>query len=284
MSTQKVWFITGASKGLGLSLVKQLLAGGHKVAATSRRLDDLSRAVGLANDFLPLAVDLTTESSVAQAIARTIDQFGRIDVVVNNAGYGQLGSLEELSDAEARTNFDVNVFGPLNVIRHVMPQLRSQQSGYIINLSSIGGFVGNFPGFGVYCATKFAVEGFSEALAAEAKAFGIHVTIVSPGYFRTEFLTSGSLGTPANPIDAYQSVRESQQAHQEQINGNQPGDPEKAVAILIRLADEPNPPMHLFLGQDAFDTATDKITTLQQEMTTWKDVTVSTNFDALATV
>jgi NAD(P)-dependent dehydrogenase (short-subunit alcohol dehydrogenase family) len=189
-----------------------------------------------------------------------------------------------LSDAEARTNFDVNVFGPLNVIRHVMPQLRSQQSGHIINLSSIGGFVGNFPGFGVYCATKFAVEGFSEALAAEAKAFGIHVTIVSPGYFRTEFLTSGSLGTPANPIDAYQSVRESQQAHQEQINGNQPGDPEKAVAILIRLADEPNPPTHLFLGQDAFDTAMGKITTLQQEMSTWKDVTVSTNFDTPATV
>ncbi|GAB3745650.1 oxidoreductase [Spirosoma pomorum] len=284
MSTQKVWFITGASKGLGLSLVKQLLAAGHKVAATSRRLDDLSRAVGPADDFLPLAVDLTTESSVAQAITQTIERFGRIDVVVNNAGYGQLGSLEELSDAEARTNFDVNVFGPLNVIRHVMPQLRSQQSGYIINLSSIGGFVGNFPGFGVYCATKFAVEGFSEALAVEAKAFGIRVTIVSPGYFRTEFLTSGSLGTPANPIDAYRSVRESQQAHQEQINGNQPGDPEKAVAILIRLADEPNPPTHLFLGQDAFDTAMGKITTLQQEMTTWKDVTVSTNFDTPATV
>ncbi|QKZ15108.1 oxidoreductase [Spirosoma sp. KUDC1026] len=282
MSTQKVWFVTGASKGLGLSLVKQLLAAGHNVAATSRRLDDLSRAVGTADNFLPLAVDLTTESSVAQAINQTIEQFGRIDVVVNNAGYGQLGSLEELSDAEARTNFDVNVFGPLNVIRHVMPQLRSQQSGYIINLSSIGGFVGNFPGFGVYCATKFAVEGFSEALAAEAKAFGIHVTIVSPGYFRTEFLTSGSLGTPANPIDAYQSVRESQQAHQEQINGNQPGDPEKAVAILIRLADEPNPPLHLFLGQDAFDTATGKITALQQEMTTWKNVTTSTGFDAPA--
>jgi NAD(P)-dependent dehydrogenase (short-subunit alcohol dehydrogenase family) len=280
MSTQKVWFVTGASKGLGLSLVKQLLTAGHKVAATSRRIDDLRRAVGTADDFLPLAVDLTTESSVVQAIDQTIGQFGRIDVVVNNAGYGQLGSLEELSDAEARTNFDVNVFGTLNVIRHVMPQLRKQQSGYIFNLSSIGGFVGNFPGFGIYCATKFAVEGFTEALATEAKAFNISVTIVSPGYFRTEFLSAGSLSTPANPIDAYQSVRESQQAHQEQINGNQPGDPEKAVAVLIRLADEPNPPLHLFLGQDAFDTATGKITTLQQEMDTWKDVTVSTGFDA----
>lgn len=278
MDNKKVWFITGASKGLGLFLVKQLLRDGSAVAATSRQIDDLRQAVGSAHDFLPLAVDLKTETSVRQAIEQTIAHFGRIDVVVNNAGYGQVGSLEELSDEEARANFDVNVFGALNVIRNVMPQLRKQQSGYIINFSSVAGLVGSFPGFGIYCATKFAVEGFTEALAAEVRAFGIRVTSVAPGYFRTEFLSSGSLGTPSQPIDAYQSVRESQQVHQSQINGNQPGDPQKAIAVLIQLADEPSPPLHLLLGQDAYDLASDKLTTFRQEVETWKAVTLSTGF------
>ncbi|WP_332368116.1 SDR family oxidoreductase [Spirosoma telluris] len=228
MDSKKVWFVTGASKGLGLSLVKQLLDQGFKVAATSRNIDDLRRAVNSKSDsFLPLAVDLKAGASVEQSIKATIAHFGRIDVVVNNAGYGLLGSIEELSDQEARENFDVNVFGSLNVIRAVMPHLREQQSGHIFNISSIGGFTGNFPGFGIYCATKFAVEGLSESLAAEAKAFGINVTIVSPGYFRTDFLTATSIGVPSHPIDAYEAVRASQQAHQTQINGNQPGDPKK---------------------------------------------------------
>ncbi|GAB4021453.1 SDR family NAD(P)-dependent oxidoreductase [Spirosoma migulaei] len=281
MDTKNVWFITGASKGLGLSLVKQLLQQGYNVAATSRNIEDLSRAVGQAdNHFLPLSVDLKTEASVEAAINATIAQFGRIDVVVNNAGYGLLGSIEELTDQEARENFDVNVFGSLNVVRSAMPHLREQQSGHIINISSIGGFTGNFPGFGIYCATKFAVEGFSESLAAEAKAFGINVTIVSPGYFRTDFLTASSLGVPSRQIDAYEAVRASQQAHQTQINGNQPGDPEKAVAALIRIASEQNPPLHLFLGQDAYDMAYTKINAVKNELENWKAMTVSTGFDA----
>ncbi len=281
MSTQKVWFVTGASKGLGLSLVKQLLKDGYQVAATSRNLDDLRRAVGPTDDrFLPLAVDLKTESSVAEAIQKTVDQFGQIDVVVNNAGYGLLGSIEELTDEESRENFDVNVFGSLNVIRKALPYLREQKSGHIINISSIGGFTGAFPGFGIYCATKFAVEGFSESLAAEAKPLGINVTVVEPGYFRTDFLTSNSLGVPKNQIDAYREVRNSQQAHQQQINGNQPGDPEKAVVALIRIASEANPPLHLFLGQDAYDLAYQKINAVQNDLETWKDVTVSTGFEA----
>ncbi|MFD1145141.1 oxidoreductase [Larkinella insperata] len=279
MNTQNVWFVTGASKGLGLSLVKQLLTGGQRVAATSRSLDDLVRAVGTHDHFLPLAVDLKTESSVAQAIAQTITAFGRIDVVVNNAGFGLVGSLEELSDAESRENFEVNVFGSLNVIRNVMPHLRAQQSGHIFNISSIGGFTGAFPGFGIYCATKFAVVGFSESLAEEVKSFGVHVTVVEPGYFRTDFLTSGSLNVPGNQIEAYQAVRDSQQTHQSQINGNQPGDPEKAVAALIRIASESNPPLHLFLGQDAYDMAHEKIKAVQRDLETWKAVTVSTGFE-----
>lgn len=279
MNTQQIWFVTGASKGLGLSLVKQLLDNGFSVAATSRNSDDLRQAVGSTDArFLPLAVDLKTEASVAEAIKATIDHFGRIDVVVNNAGYGLLGSIEELTDQEARENFDVNVFGSLNVIRNVMPHLRAQQAGHIINISSIGGFTGAFPGFGIYCATKFAVEGFSESLAAESRAFGIHVTVVEPGYFRTDFLSSSSLGVPGRQIDAYEAVRQSQAAHQMEIAGNQQGDPEKAVAAMIQLASVENPPMHLFLGQDAYDMAYEKIKAVQNDLETWKDVTVSTGF------
>ncbi|GAB3768674.1 SDR family NAD(P)-dependent oxidoreductase [Spirosoma horti] len=279
MDNQSVWFITGASKGLGLELVSQLVRQGHRVAATSRQVAELRRVVGNdSNDFLPLAVDLTDETSVGEAIQATLRQFGRIDVVVNNAGYGQLGSLEELTDREARANFEVNVFGTLNVIRQVMPQLRHQQSGHIFNLSSVAGITGNFPGWGIYCATKFAVEGLSESLAAEVAPFGIKVTIVEPGYFRTEFLSSGSLLVPAGQLEAYGLVRQSEAVHQEQIRGNQPGDPVKAAAAIIQIAGEPNPPLHLLLGQDAFDMTTQKIKSLQADMTQWKALTIATGF------
>ncbi|MFX1707480.1 oxidoreductase [Chitinophaga sp. CC14] len=275
MDNKKVWFVTGASKGLGRSLVKQLLGKGYKVAATSRSIDDL-RKIATDEDFLPLAVDLKNENSIQAAVKETISRFGRIDVLVNNAGYGQVGSIEELSDAESRSNFDVNVFGLLNVTRNILPQMRAQQSGQIFNISSIAGFTGGFPGFGIYCATKFAVDGLSESLAAEVKPFGISVTIVSPGYFRTDFLTSGSLGVPANPLAAYEAVRATQHAHQEEINGNQPGDPEKAVAAIIDIADMENAPLHLFLGEDAYNLAYQKIAMLEADLEQWKEVTVGT--------
>lgn len=277
----KVWYITGASKGLGLSLVKQLLAAGYKVAATSRSIADLERAVGTDQEgFLPLAVDLKDEASVKQSIETTINTYGQLDVVVNNAGYGLLGSLEELSDQESRANFEINVFGTLNVIRNAMPHLRAQGSGQIFNISSIGGFSGGFPGFGIYCATKFAVAGLSESLAHEARTFGVNVTVVYPGYFRTNFLTSDSLAVPTNQIEAYADVRESQKAHQESINGNQPGDPEKAVAALISVAESENPPINLFLGEDAYSIADQKILSVQNDMSAWKELATSTGFGA----
>ncbi|GAA4316435.1 SDR family NAD(P)-dependent oxidoreductase [Mucilaginibacter gynuensis] len=279
MSNQKTWFITGASKGLGLVMVNQLLKQGYNVVATSRKLTDLTGAVGSnAANFLPLAVDITSEASVKEAIDATINTFGHIDVVVNNAGYGMVGGLEEVSNAEARANFDVNVFGSLNVIREAMPYLRGQGSGHIFNIASIGGFNGNFPGWGIYCATKFAVHGFTESLAAEAKPFGVNVTVVSPGYFRTSFLDSGSLIVPKNPNDAYQNVRDSQAAHQNEINGNQPGDPEKGVAAIIATANESNPPLHLFLGQDAYDMAYVKMDAVKSDLETWKELSTSTGF------
>ena len=282
MATQstnaQVWFITGASKGFGLELVKQLLQQGHQVAATSRDLSELRAAVGPESaSFLPLAVDITAEAQVGKAIAAAVQQFGRLDVVVNNAGYGQLGGLEEVSDAEARANFDVNVFGTLNVIRHALPQLRRQQGGHILNFSSIAGILGSFPGWGVYCATKFAVEGLSEALAAEVAPFGIKVTVVAPGYFRTNFLKAGSLKLAADQLPAYQLVRDNEAYHDQLQQANtQLGDPAKAAAALLEIAAAPNPPLHLLLGEDAYGMAEAKIKNLQADMAPWKTLALAT--------
>jgi len=275
---RKTWFITGASKGLGLLFVKQLLEKGENVAATSRRVSDLEAAAGTHPNFLALEVDLTNEQSVATAVNDTITKFGRLDVVVNNAGYGLLGAIEELSDAESRGNFDVNVFGLLNVVRQAMPYLRKQGNGHIFNISSIGGFTGNFPGFGIYCATKFAVAGLSESLAAEVKEFGINVTVVLPGYFRTSFLESGSLAVPNTTIEAYTSTRASQEAHQNEINGNQAGDPEKGVAAIIDVTNAANPPLYLFLGSDAVSMAHSKIAAVDSEIAEWRSISESTDF------
>src|SRR5581483_252282 len=207
MNAKKVWLVTGASKGLGLSLVKKLLKEGYKVAATSRTVGSLEKEVGIAANFLPLEVNVTDEQSVQNAISKTIETFGGIDVVVNNAGYIQFGTLEELSHREARQNFDTNVFGALHVIRSVMPHFRNKQSGHIINISSIAGLIGTFPGCGIYSATKFALVGLTESLSAEAKEFGVKATIVYPGYFRTNFLDKGSLHLPQHPIADYTSAR-----------------------------------------------------------------------------
>jgi NAD(P)-dependent dehydrogenase (short-subunit alcohol dehydrogenase family) len=274
----KTWFITGASKGFGLQFITQLLAKGDNVAATSRTLEGLIDAAGSHPNFLPLEVNLTDEQSVASAITKTVERFGRLDVVVNNAGYGLFGTVEELTDEEVRNNFEINVFGSLNVVRQAMPHLRKQKSGHIFNISSIGGFTGGFNGFGVYCATKFAVSGFTEALAVEAKPFNINVTLVLPGYFRTEFLSDTSLATPLNAIADYEGARQSLAAHKEQINQNQPGDPVKGVAQMIAMADVENPPVYFFLGSDAVAMAGAKIQSLEAEISAWKSVSESTDF------
>lgn len=278
MGYKKVWFITGASKGLGLSLVNQLLKAGQYVAATSRNINELTSAVNSNSEkFLPLTVNLSSEQSVEQAINATITQFGRIDVIINNAGYGIGGSIEELTEKETRNNFDVNVFGTLNVIRKAIPHLRAQQSGHIINISSIAGINGA-TGWAIYSATKAAVIAFSEVLAEDVKAFGIKVTVVAPGAFRTNFLTPESLMLPKNPIGDYEEVRE---AHARYLNmdGAQIGDPEKAAAAMISLVSMPNPPIHLLLGNDALTRATGKLAAFTSEIQTWKAITISTDLD-----
>jgi len=277
METKKVWFVTGASKGLGFELVKKLLSDGFKVAATSRTVESLTDAFGeVSENFLPLSMNITDNNDVKSALDKTVGHFGNVDVIVNNAGYGQLGTLEELSDAEARANFDVNVFGTLNVIRNAMPYLRAQKSGNIFNISSVGGYYGGFPGWGVYCSTKFAVAGFTEALAEEARDFGIHATVVYPAYFRTDFLTKDSVKTPENSIEAYEAARNSEKAHLDEINGNQPNDPEKAADVLIQISKEENPPVHLLLGVGAPEFLNNKIEAITKDAKNWEDLTLST--------
>lgn len=280
MNTRKTWFITGASKGLGLTLTKKLLSQGYNVAATSRTIDALKKAVGIETaNFLPLAMNIVDEAEVGSAILQTVEHFGSLDVIVNNAGYGQMGGLEELTDQEARTNFDVNVFGSLNVVRKALPYLRAQENGHIFNISSIGGFTGGFPAFGIYCASKFAVHGFTESLYHEVKPFNIKVSLVMPGYFRTNFLNGDSIATPLNEISAYQNVRALQTAHTDEINDNQPGDPEKAAQVMIEVANLADPALHLFLGADAYQAAQNKIDLVENDMEFFKSLATSTGFD-----
>jgi NAD(P)-dependent dehydrogenase (short-subunit alcohol dehydrogenase family) len=277
MENKKVWFITGASKGFGLSLVKQLLDAGQFVAATSRNRQELIAAVNSTSpDFLPLLVDLVSETSVSLALQHTYEAFGRIDVVINNAGYGIGGAIEELTDAETRQSFDVNVFGTLNVIRYVMPYMRKQRAGHIINIASIAGINGG-TGWAVYAAAKAAVISLSEVLALDVKALGIKVTAIAPGAFRTSFLTADSLTITKNPIDEYEDVRCSQSKYLS-MNGQQAGDPEKAATAIINVVYEENPPMLLLLGGDAYNRALSKLDGMHNEIRLWEDTTCSTDF------
>jgi NAD(P)-dependent dehydrogenase (short-subunit alcohol dehydrogenase family) len=279
MNKKKVWFVTGASKGLGLTLVRKLLSDGYQVAATSRDIDALSVEVdNNTTNFLPLQVDLVNEGSVTSAIHKALEIFDHLDVVVNNAGYGQLGTLEELTDKEARENFDINVFGTLNVIRAIMPHFRSRNTGHFINISSIAGFLGSFPGWGIYNATKFAVAGLTEALSAETKSMGVSSTIVYPGYFKTNFLLDGSLKLSTNPIPAYTEARDLEKIHDTQIIGNQPGNPEKAAEAFICLAEMEVAPLHFFMGSDSFGMANSKIDLLQNELAANESLSKSTDF------
>ncbi len=278
MSRKKVWFVTGASKGLGLSLIKRLLSEEHQVAATSRSASSLEAEIVSSVNFLPLGVDLTDEASVKEAIDQTVQKFGTIHIVVNNAGYGQLGTIEETSDKEVRDNFDINVFGLMNVMRHSFPILRKQRNGHILNVSSIVGFLGTYPGWAIYNATKFAVAGLTEAFYAEAYSLGIKSTIVYPGYFRTNFLSKGSLNLAENPIDDYEVAREVERKHVEEIVGNQTGDPEKAAKAFIELSEMENPPLHYFMGSDSFAMASEKIERVQKEMADHEALSKSTDF------
>lgn len=276
MSRQKVWFITGASKGMGLEVAKTVLANGNKVIATSRSLDELIESMGEASEnLLPLKVDITYEEEVKSAIDNGIETFGQIDVVLNNAGYYLVGSVEEVSDEEFRKTMDVNLFGMVNVIRQAMPYLREQQSGHIINISSSMGYIG-YANTGSYNASKFAVIGLSEALAQEVKPFGIHVTVVAPGMFRTNFMSSTTLAVAQNKIAGYKLAEHTKML--QSFDGNQPGDPNKLAKVLFDISKLTEPPLHLPLGTDSYQSIIDQRKKEAVELEQWKHLSVSTNF------
>jgi NAD(P)-dependent dehydrogenase (short-subunit alcohol dehydrogenase family) len=278
MNTPKVWYVTGASQGLGLTIVKKLLGCGYRVAATSRDAHTLSQAVGLTdtNRFIALSVDLNSPESIDGSMQQTLAAFGRIDVVVNNAGYGMDGTLEETGEQDIRKIFDVNVLATINVVKHVLPVMRRQQSGYIINIGSVAGFAGA-PGWSVYSATKAAVAAFSEVIALDVKEFGIRVTVVEPSGFRTGFLTKDSLAHTVSKIDGYEAVKNTQHRYLS-ADGQQPGDPDRAAEIFIELAESPEPPVHLFLGADAYNRASEKLAAMSAELERWKSTTTGADF------
>lgn len=279
MSTQKTWFITGASKGFGFEIAAGVLAAGDKVVATVRsQPEQLTKTLNNNPDLLVVVMDVSNESLVKKAVDQAIGRFGRIDVLVNNAGYGLLSGVEEASDAEVRKQYDTNVFGVLNVTRAVLPYMRRQGSGHVINISSLFGF-GSIPGWGVYGSTKFAIEGITEALAIEAKPLGIHVTAVEPGLFRTNFLDAGSFSASSNVIDAYKDTVGPMRSGAGQLDGKQPGDPKKLAHALLKLVNSENPPVHLPLGKDALALYRDKTARLEKELAEWKDTIVSTDFE-----
>lgn len=278
MNTSKVWYVTGASQGLGLTLVKQLLDHGYRVTATSRDAHTLSQAVGMIDRdrFLPLAVDLNNPDCIDESIHQTLATFGRIDVVVNNAGYGMAGTVEEIAEQDIRNIFNVNVLATIDVVKKVLPVMRAQRSGYIINIGSVAGFVGA-PGWSVYSATKAAVAAFSEVIALDVKEFGIKVTVAEPSGFRTGFLTKDSLALISSKIEGYEAVKNTQDRYLS-ANGQQPGDPDRAAEIFIELAESPEPPMHLYLGADAYKRASEKLSVMSTELEQWKSITIGADF------
>lgn len=274
----KVWLITGASRGLGLDMARAALRVGDEVVATARNSDDLIERIGTATDaLLATSLDVTDRLSIESTVSKAVERFGRIDVLVNNAGYGQMGFFETVGRDAVERQFAVNVFGLMEVMRHVLPIMREQESGHIFNISSIGGARG-YPGSSIYCASKFTVEGLSEGLAAEVAQFGIRVTIVEPGFFRTDFLDRSSAMYSDIEIAAYQAQNEEHKSTFDEISHNQPGDPSLLGDAMVKLSRDDNPPIRFAAGSDALKLIGTDFANRQLELAIWSDLTASTDF------
>ncbi|NOU70854.1 SDR family NAD(P)-dependent oxidoreductase [Paenibacillus sp. LMG 31458] len=279
MTNQKVWFITGASRGFGLEITKAALAEGNKVVATVRsKPEQLAAQLENNENLLVTVLDITDEAQALDAAKQATDKFGRIDVLVNNAGYGLLSAVEEASNEEVKQNFDANVFGLLNVTRAILPYMRKQRSGHVINISSVGGLNG-FVGWGIYGSTKFAVEGITESMALELAPLGIYATVVAPGFFRTEFLDPTSLIRTAHVIDDYAGTVGEMRSFATQVNKKQPGDPKKLAQAIIKLANAEKPPVHLPLGNDTLDMYREKTAKFEKDIEDWYDIITGTDHD-----
>jgi NAD(P)-dependent dehydrogenase (short-subunit alcohol dehydrogenase family) len=276
---QKTWFITGASRGLGLDIAKLALQAGHRVVAAGRSRQAVAQALGQDSEqLLPVELDVTDQHQARTAIAAATSRFGGIDVLVNNAGYGHLGFFEELTMQDAQDQFATNLFGAMNVTWAALPMMRARRAGHIFNISSLGGFIG--ADFGsLYCASKFALEGFSESLAKEVAPFGITATIIEPGPFRTDFLTSQSLRFGSAPVPDYEDRRHGIQAAFHERSGKQAGDPAKLARAMLELASHPKPPMRFFAGTTAVDVGRAKLASIQAELENWEALSKSTDGD-----
>ncbi|AYV44780.1 short-chain dehydrogenase/reductase [Caulobacter flavus] len=273
----RIWFVTGASRGLGAEIVRAVLAAGDRVVATARNRQALVDSLGPDGDnLLSLSLDVTRPDQAQAAVDAALARFGRIDVLVNNAGYGNLSLFEESTAQDVQAQYDTNVFGLMHVTRAVLPAMRAQRSGRIFNISSIGGIVGGESG-ALYCASKFAVEGFSESLAGEVRRFGIHVTIVEPGFFRTDFLEPTSVRHGSHAIADYAQVAADLKAFYDSRSRNQAGDPARLGQALMTLASVERPPVRWCAGSDALGIVQAKIDSLQGELDAWRDLSASTD-------
>ncbi len=272
---QRVWFITGASTGFGKVLTEKLVQDGQYIVATARKPEQISP---LGDNGLALELDVTKQATVDAAVAAAIAKFGRIDVLVNNAGYGLVGALEEPSEAEIAQVFETNVFGLLRVTRAILPHMRAAKSGHILNLSSIGGLIAT-PGLGYYNATKFAVEALSEALTGECAPLGIKVTVVEPGPFRTDFLgRSGAIA--ANVIEDYKTTAGKARQYFTDNDGKQAGNPARAVAAMIAAVEAEIAPKHLLLGKSAFERMTARLEQWHKDLEAGRETAINADFPA----
>jgi NAD(P)-dependent dehydrogenase (short-subunit alcohol dehydrogenase family) len=275
VANKTVWLITGCSTGFGRELARLLLRRGHSVVVTARNSAALDEFVSNEN-ALVAALDVTVPLQIADVVKQAETRFGRIDVLVNNAGYGYLSAIEEGEDNEVRGMFETNVFGVANMTKAVLPGMRAHRRGHIINISSMGGLIGS-PGIGYYNASKFAVEGLSEALAKETAPLGIKVTIVEPGPFRTEW-AGRSLKTPKIAIADYAQSAGARRAAIQGYSGTQPGDPVRAAEAIILAVESPEPPLHLLLGRPAYELTAVKFKEFTAEMEKWREVSLSADF------
>jgi NAD(P)-dependent dehydrogenase (short-subunit alcohol dehydrogenase family) len=270
----KIWFITGSSRGLGRNLTEAVLASGDKVAATARNTEALNDLVNqYPGQAFPIQLDVTNYPQVHKAVADAVAHFGKIDVLVNNAGFGIIGAAEAFTDEQVRSQLETNLYAPIEVTRAVLPYMRKQRSGRILQISSVGGRVGN-PGLSMYQAAKFGLGGFTEALAKEVASLGIFVTSVEPGGFRTDW--AGASMTYAEPIDGYDTVNQRTEFF---ASGKfvPMGDPDKAAKVMVELAAHPEPPMHLVLGSEAIALLKQADASRQAEMEKWLPVSISTD-------
>ncbi len=277
-NTDKVWLITGSSTGLGRALAQAVLERGYHLVATARQPEQLKELSDRYPDRVTtLALDVTNAQSIQQAVEAALNAYNRIDVLVNNAGYGTVGAIEEVNDDDIRRQFDTNLFGAINVTRAVLPTLREQRSGHILNISSANG-ISAFAGVGIYSATKFALEAISEALAQEVKPLGIKVTIIEPGSSRTNF-SSRALSTLSHQINDYAQTSGKIVQRLQERDGKQPNDPAKAAAAMIQVVESDNPPLRLALGEDSVNLITQKLESMKAELEAWKDVSMNTAFE-----